>query len=185
MSRGEDTQQQDSSPVAFDLEKDLSLFTSTHAKQCEVYRRMRSFLLRGDRICLPPRAHNVPYDNGPEGPISWDQFNSYTNVLWLAYLYEYLTKSYQGDKKEVSKFKRMTRELWSHLDPEAPPETLSFGCAVDIVEFSVEAGWITEDQLIQGQDVEGDASIIEIRTAETDKAHTRRSPRRRQPATQS
>ncbi len=35
-------------PVAYDFEKDLGIFTSTHAPQCKVYRRMRSFLLRGD-----------------------------------------------------------------------------------------------------------------------------------------
>ncbi|CRK35970.1 hypothetical protein BN1708_019866, partial [Verticillium longisporum] len=74
--------------VALDLEKDLSIFTSTHAPQCKVYRQMRSHLVHGgaSRKCLPPTAHSIPYQAG----ISWDVSAPYTNVLWLAYTYQYM-----------------------------------------------------------------------------------------------
>ncbi len=52
LSRAEDPDSADSAPVAYDLEKDLSIFTSTHASQCKVYRQMRSFLLKDDRVYL-------------------------------------------------------------------------------------------------------------------------------------
>ena len=60
LSRGEDLSIEKAKPVAFDLERDLSLFTSTHAAQCKVYRRMRSFLLRADRTYLPPKLTTRP-----------------------------------------------------------------------------------------------------------------------------
>ncbi|KXJ94459.1 hypothetical protein Micbo1qcDRAFT_159623, partial [Microdochium bolleyi] len=57
--------------VAYDMERDLTLFRSEHAPQCQVYRRMRSFMLRDDRECLPPSAHRTPYEEGIDGPIDW------------------------------------------------------------------------------------------------------------------
>lgn len=183
LSRAEDTTQDNPIPIAHDLEKDLSLFTSTHAKQCRVYRQMRSYILKGDRIWLPPKYHNKPHEKGVNGPISWRQHHAYTNVLWLAYLYEYLVKNFQGGRKELAVFRRETQELWAHMNPEAPAEILSFSSAEDIVEFAVEAGWITEEQLVdmahEGySQLEGE-SIIEIRAARTDDSQLRRTPRRR------
>lgn len=149
--------------IAFDLEKDLSLFTSTHAAQCKVYRQMRSYLLKGDRVHLPPSCHQRPYDDGPDGrPISWKDFSPYTNVLWLAYLYGYLVRSFSGEKHDLAGFRRLTRELWLHMDPNAPPAILSFANATDIVRFSVEAGWLTEEQLM---DVGGNDTFCGSRTA--------------------
>ncbi|CAK7270475.1 hypothetical protein SEPCBS119000_004110 [Sporothrix epigloea] len=137
--------------IASDLEKDLCLFTSTHADQCKVYRQMRSHLLKGDRVHLPPACHQKPYDDGPDGqPISWKSYHPFTNVLWLAYLYAYLVRNFTGDKKTLIKFRRATRELWQHLSPDAPPSILSFPSATDIVRFAVEAGWLTEAQLVGG-----------------------------------
>ena len=184
LSRAEDTTQLNSAPIAHDLEKDLSLFTSTHAKQCKVYRQMRSYLLKGDRIWLPPKCHDKPHERGINGPVSWRQHHAYTNVLWLAYLYEYLVKNFQGGKKELSVFRRESQELWAHLNPEAPPEILSFSSAEDVVEFAAEAGWITEEQLVGTADGSGfyqlgDESIIEIRASRTDDSQVRRSPRKR------
>lgn len=178
LSRAQDD---DSQPIFQDLERDLSLFTSTHAKQCKVYRQMRSYLLKQDRIWLPPKQHNKPYERGPYGPIDWSQHHSYTNVLWLAYLYEYLLNNFKGPKKELANFKRHTREFWTHLNPEAPLEIMSFSSAEDIVEFAVEAGWLTEDQLVgeKGYSQIGEESIIEIRTTRADEASLRRSPRKR------
>ncbi|CAK7266119.1 hypothetical protein SEPCBS57363_001934 [Sporothrix epigloea] len=152
LSRAEDLDDDDRvEPIALDLEKDLSLFTSTHADQCKVYRQMRSHLLKGDRVHLPPACHQKPYDNGPDGqPISWKNYNPYTNVLWLAYLYAYLVRNFIGDKKALMGFRRATRELWQHLSPDASPSILSFPCATDIVRFAVEAGWLTEAQLVGG-----------------------------------
>lgn len=190
LSRGQDPDKAGELPIAFDLERDLSLFRSTHAPQCKVYRQMRSFLLKGDRVHLPPKCHNRPYDLGPDGPISWSGYYPYTNVLWLAYLYEYLTENYEGPKMDLAGFKRTTKELWSHLDPAAPPAILSFSSAVDIVKFAVEAGWVTEEQLMGDMGEKGasfieeeshNVSIIEVRVAESDEAHLRRSPRRRRP----
>lgn len=185
LSRAEDTNSLSFTPIANDLERDLSLFTSTHAKQCKVYRQMRSYLLKGDRIWLPPKAHTKPYQKGPLGtPISWYAHHSYTNVLWLAYLYEYLVANFQGEKRELSAFKRETQEFWTHLNPESSLEIMSFSSAEDIIEFAAEAGWITEEQLLgstreEGFSIVGEESIIEARTALADDAHLRRSPRKR------
>ncbi|CAN8096286.1 unnamed protein product [Discula destructiva] len=185
LSRAEDADAVDAAPIAHDLERDLSLFTSTHAKQCKVYRQMRSYLINGDRIWLPPKAHSEPYETGTYGaPISWTHHHPYTNALWLAYLYKYLTANYRGEKKHLRAFTKETHELWAHLDPEASLEIMSFSSAEDIVEFAVEAGWITQDQLAscgtgEGYSVFAEESIIESRT---DRAgydtHLRRSPRK-------
>ncbi|KAK8092105.1 HASPIN protein kinase [Apiospora hydei] len=87
---------EESEPIAYDLERDLSIFTSEHAPQCKVYRQMRSFLLRGDRTCLPPKGHQVPYQEGIDGPLCWALHEPYMNVLWLAYIYEYLIDNFRG-----------------------------------------------------------------------------------------
>lgn len=190
LSRAEDVDDESDNfaTVAYDLEKDLSIFTSTHAPQCKVYRQMRSFLLKGDRACLPPKSHTKPYEFGPDGPISWSGYYPYTNILWLAYIYQHLVANYQGEKKELAQFKRSTKEFWAHLNPEAPRGVLSFPSAGDAVRYAVEAGWITEVQLmgdasrIDNTDLASVAyneSIIEASLPEVEDAHLRRSPRRR------
>lgn len=184
LSRAEDEDAINSAPIAHDLERDLSLFTSTHAKQCKVYRQMRSYLINCDRIWLPARAHNKPYEKSVNSrAISWHQHHPYTNVLWLAYLYDYLITNFQGDKKEMKIFGKETQELWAHLDPEASLDIMSFSSAEDIVEFAVEAGWITEAQLVsygvsEECSIMGEESIIETRVAGAEDAHLRRSPRK-------
>ncbi|KAH8197025.1 hypothetical protein TruAng_008812 [Truncatella angustata] len=145
----------DSQPIAYDLERDLSIFTSEHAPQCRVYRQMRSFFLRGDRVCMSPQNHKIPYAEGNDGPISWAQHEPYTNVLWLAYLYEYIVFNFQGSRKELNAFKRVTRDFWTHLDPAADDNIPGFASASDIVMFAVESGWIDEEQLM------GSRSMIE------------------------
>ncbi|KAF4976199.1 hypothetical protein FZEAL_7091 [Fusarium zealandicum] len=185
LSRGEDLSVDDAAPVAYDLERDLSIFTSTHAPQCKVYRQMRSFLLHADRTCLPPKAHNTPYAKGIDGPLSWDAYAPYTNVLWLAYLYEYLTKHFAGDKKELTCFKKETRELWKYLNPDADESVPCFGCAADVVCFAVEAGWIRQEQLNGAEEsvVEREDSIIttreEMKEETMEGTPVRRSSRRR------
>lgn len=188
LSRAEDLSIDYAKPVAFDLERELGLFTSTHAPQCQVYRQMRSFLLRADRKCLPPEEHSIPYAKGIDGPLSWDAYAPYTNVLWLAYLYEYLVDNFQGDEKALAQFKEQTRELWAYLNPEAGDDVPCFGCSADVVCFAVEAGWINEDQLLGPGDSSildrGEHSIIVSRDeayAEDgwDASARRRSPRRR------
>lgn len=177
-----------SQPIAYDLERDLSIFTSEHAPQCEVYRRMRSFLLRGDRICLPPQSHKKAYEKGVDGPITWAQHEPYTNVLWLAYIYQWMVTHFKGLKKELNAFKRATKELWAYLDPDANDGAPGFGSASDVVRFALESGWIEEDQLM-GVREEIEKSILSILTNDdTGKApeedymesSIRRSPRRRQ-----
>ncbi|KAF4957526.1 hypothetical protein FSARC_11257 [Fusarium sarcochroum] len=185
LSRGEDVSIDDAVPVAFDLERDLSLFTSTHAAQCKVYRQMRSFLLRADRTCLPSEAHDTPYAKGVDGPLSWDAYAPYTNVLWLAYLYEYLTSHFKGDKKELTRFKKETIEMWKYLNPDAEESVPCFSCAADVVCFAVEAGWIRQDQLNGTEEslVEREDSIIatreEINEGTCEGTPIRRSTRRR------
>ncbi|KAI0166470.1 hypothetical protein GGR57DRAFT_446830 [Xylariaceae sp. FL1272] len=176
----------DSKPVAYDLERDLSLFTSEHATQCRVYRQMRSFLLRGDRVCLPSASHRKAYAQGIDGPISWTTHEPYTNALWLAYLYDWMVENFRGPKKEVSMFKRETKEFWSYLDPEAAADLPGFDSASDIVRYAVEAGWLDEDQLMGGRD-EIEKSILSILTM--DDGHDslldpslRRSPRKHRPS---
>ncbi|POR34084.1 Serine/threonine-protein kinase haspin-like protein hrk1 [Tolypocladium paradoxum] len=148
LSRAEDLSIDYAKPVAFDLERDLGLFTSTHASQCKVYRQMRSFLLRADRKCIPPEGHKTPYAKGVDGPLSWDAYAPYTNVLWLAYLYEYLVDNFTGDKKQLVRFENEMAEMWAHLDPDANDDMPCFGSAADVVCFAVESGWIREEQLI-------------------------------------
>ncbi|KAI1093320.1 hypothetical protein F5B19DRAFT_451008 [Rostrohypoxylon terebratum] len=156
-----DSQVPGSQPMAYDLERDLSIFTSEHAPQCEVYRRMRSFLLRGDRVCLPPQSHTTPYEVGIDGPIMWAQHEPYTNVLWLAYIYEWMTTHFKGTKKELNAFKRLTKELWLHLDPNAGDSILSFESANGVVWFALEAGWIEEEQLM-GVREDPERSILSV-----------------------
>ena len=175
-------------PVFFDLEKDLSVFTSTHAPQCQVYRQMRSLLLTGTTKSLPPSSHQTPYAAGPTGPITWAPYTPRTNVLWLAYLYQYLVANFQGDKKDVAAFKRTTRGLWSGLDPGPKnSRATSFQTSAEVVRFAVEEGWIQEDQLMG---VEGsllhvdreDSIIVSLDEVfvDYDQPSLRRSPRRRQ-----
>lgn len=180
-----------SEPVAYDLERDLSIFKSEHAPQCRVYRQMRSFLLRGDRTCLPPKSHNQAYQEGIDGPLCWAIHEPYTNVLWLAYTYDYLTRHFQGPKKDLNAFKRATKELWTHLDPDADDSVPGFASASDIVLFAVEAGWVDADQLTGGRpDVErsilsalADDDAVEGSSllSMDDSPLRRRAPRRRRP----
>ncbi|KAJ2899596.1 hypothetical protein MKZ38_002970 [Zalerion maritima] len=156
------------STVAFsDLDNDLSLFTSTHAAQCAVYRRMRSHLLRGTRCHLPPShpsyetAHPSTAATGE--PLDWAVYAPYTNVLWLAYIYSFLTspKHFKGsDKESLREFKKETAEMWLHLNPDAPDEVESFSCAGDVVMFAVEVGWIKQGQLVDGGGGGGHNSVV-------------------------
>ncbi|KAM0334352.1 hypothetical protein ACHAQA_001378 [Verticillium albo-atrum] len=171
--------------VALDLEKDLSVFTSTHAPQCKVYRQMRSHLLHGgaSRKCLPPTAHSIPY----QGDLSWAVSAPYTNVLWLAYTYQYMLTNFRGDKKDAARWKRDTAQMWRHLDPDAKAATPVFGSAAEVVRFGVEAGWVAPEQIMGGEGVsmvEREDSIVvshELNDAEDDveAARLRRSPRRK------
>ncbi|EHK24580.1 uncharacterized protein TRIVIDRAFT_114758, partial [Trichoderma virens Gv29-8] len=167
LSRAEDLTNDDSTPIVYDLERDLSLFTSTYNPQCKVYRQMRSFLLRADREWLPPEAHHVPYAKGIDGPLSWDAYAPYTNVLWLAYTYEYMVDHFEGSKKELTKFKKDTAELWKYLNPDAPKDVPSFGCAADVACFALDAGWIREEELLGASTsvIDREDSIIVTRNA--------------------
>ncbi|KAG5917062.1 hypothetical protein E4U42_007395 [Claviceps africana] len=148
LSRAEDLSVDFAKPIAYDLERDLSLFTSTHAPQCKVYRQMRSFLLRADRKCLAPEAHKTPYAKGVHGPICWEAYVPYTNVLWLAYLYGYLLDHFEGDAEDLARFEACTEDMWTYLRPDADDSIPCFGSAGDIVCFAVEAGWLSEEQLM-------------------------------------
>lgn len=124
---------------------------------------MRSFLMRGERACLPPSAHKKPYPAAVavDGePLSWDVFAPYTNVLWLAYIYQYMVKAFGGDRKDLAEFKKASKELWKHMDPEAKAGVPSFGCAADIVRFAVEAGWIDEAQLTDQGETREESIIL-------------------------
>ncbi|KAI1134903.1 hypothetical protein F5Y05DRAFT_195583 [Hypoxylon sp. FL0543] len=163
-----DNQVEGTQPIAYDFERDLSMFTSEHAPQCEVYRRMRSYMLRGDRVCLPPESHNKAYEVGIDGPITWAQYEPYTNVLWLAYLYKWMVKHFKGLKKELNVFKRLTKELWSHLDPDAHERIPSFASASEVVRFAIEARWIQEDQLMGGVREDIEKSILSVLSNDDD-----------------
>lgn len=171
--------------VAYDLERDLSLFTSDHAPQCAVYRQMRSFWLSGGErgVCLPSQEHREAYalcptpypsaevvdDDGTEEeseqePLCWSRHEPYTNVLWLAYLYQFMTGGIAGSniakgipRRQLTAFKKATAEFWGYLDPsvgdiqeDEDEEVLGFGSASDVVRFAVEAGWVAEEQLTGG-----------------------------------
>ncbi|KAM0462860.1 hypothetical protein ACHAPV_003686 [Trichoderma viride] len=181
LSRAEDLTNDDAAPIVYDLERDLSLFTSTYNPQCKVYRQMRSFLLRADRNWMPPEAHNIAYAKGIDGPLSWDAYVPYTNVLWLAYTYEYLVEHFEGNKRELTKFKKETAELWKYLNPDAPKNVPAFGCAADVACFALESGWIREDQLLGASStlLEREDSIIVSRSLEPVEETPRRSQRTR------
>ncbi|KAH6693704.1 hypothetical protein F5X68DRAFT_258573 [Plectosphaerella plurivora] len=161
--------------VALDLEKDLSIFTSTHADQCKVYRQMRSFLLSGgtSRKCLPPSSHRTPYQpvklpkgtspTPSPGPVSWSVSAPYTNVLWLAYIYQYALTHFSGPAEDAARWRRDTAELWRHLDPDAKLGTPVFACAADVVRFALEAGWVSEEQVMgEGGDIDGARSFLGV-----------------------
>lgn len=185
-----DSETEASEPIAYDLERDLSIFTSEHAPQCRVYRQMRSFLLRGDRVCLPPERHKTAYEKGIDGPITWSLHEPYTNVLWLAYIYDYVVSNFRGPKKELDAFKKITKDFWMYLNPEADDSVPGFASASDIVAFAVESGWIDTDRLTGGRD-EVEKSILSILTnddlvknlenLEISETSLRRSPRRPKP----
>ncbi|KAG6003663.1 hypothetical protein E4U21_001824 [Claviceps maximensis] len=180
LSRAEDLSVDFAKPIAYDLERDLSLFTSTHAPQCKVYRQMRSFLLRADRKCLPPEAHKTPYAKGTHGPVCWEAYVPYTNVLWLAYLYEYLLDHFEGDDaRDLARFETCTADMWTYLNPEADDSVPCFGSAGDIVCFAVEAGWLREDQVIGSSTsmIDKEDSIIISRDASCSQASGRVSTR--------
>jgi serine/threonine-protein kinase haspin len=182
LSRAEDLSVDFAEPVCYDMEKDLSFFTSTHASQCRVYRQMRSFLLRADRTCLPPEEHTEPYAKGIDGPLSWQAYAPYTNVLWLAYLYDYLVTHFAGESKQLTQFKKQTREMWKYLDPDAGADVPCFGSAAEVVCFAVEAGWVREEQLTgaEASFMEREDSIIISKDGCWEDASVRRSPSRRQ-----
>ncbi|KAK4639102.1 hypothetical protein QC761_705060 [Podospora bellae-mahoneyi] len=145
--------------VFMDLEKDLSIFTSEHAPQCEVYRGMRSFLLRGDRGILGPKYHTTAYElpagavkrrKGSKRRVDWGGYYPYTNVLWLDYIYGWMVENFRGEAKVLREWEEETRELRVHLDPGQPREVMSFGGAGEVVRFAVEAGWVGEEQLMDG-----------------------------------
>ncbi|KAI0406710.1 hypothetical protein F4802DRAFT_91616 [Xylaria palmicola] len=142
----------DAAPVAYDLERDLGIFTSEHAAQCRVYRQMRSFLLRGDRVCLPPGDHGTAYAEGVDGggPLAWTVHEPYTNVLWLAYLYGWMVGHFRGPRREVGSFARATRALWRHLDPDADDSVPGFASAGDVLRYAVEIGWVDGDYVMEG-----------------------------------
>lgn len=135
-TNGEDGKEE--AVVFYDLEKDPSMFTSTHAPQCDIYRLMRAHLL----------------SNTPEGkPVSWAGYYPYTNVLWLSYIYGYICQHFKGDKHELKAWKEETEEMWRYLDPEQVDSlrqegSIGFGAAGDVVVFAVEKGWITEEQVM-------------------------------------
>ena len=149
---------------------------------------MRSYLVSLDRHPPPPSPDNSdafeayyakpyhPVNKHTGEPISWREGHyPYTNVLWLAYLYWYLVEHFvsaQGSgkaekEKELRRFKRETKELWRHLDPNAPRGVLSFPSAAEVVRFAVEAGWVSEAQVCGGGEgsflsaVEGERSWLE------------------------
>ncbi|PNP47570.1 hypothetical protein TGAMA5MH_01392 [Trichoderma gamsii] len=181
LSRAEDLTNDDAAPIVYDLERDLTLFTSTYNPQCKVYRQMRSFLLRADRNWMPPEAHSIPYATGIDGPLSWDAYVPYTNVLWLAYTYEYLVEHFEGNKRDLARFKKETAELWKYLNPDAPKNVPAFGCAADVACFALESGWIREDQLLGASTtlLEREDSIIASRILEPAEETPRRSQRTR------
>lgn len=145
-NNGEAGKDEEEAVVFYDLEKDPSMFTSTHAPQCEIYRLMRAHLL----------------SNTPKGkPVSWAGHYPYTNVLWLSYIYGYLCQHFKGDKRELKAWREETEEMWKYLDPEKVDAvrqegSIGFGAAEDVVVFAVERGWITEEQVM---DV-GDRSTV-------------------------
>lgn len=101
----------------------------------------------------------------------------YTNVLWLAYLYQYMIKAFQGDKKDLAAFKKVTKELWKYLDPDAKAGTPAFGTSAAVVRFAVEAGWIDESQLMGDIEEDREESII-LSREEVQELGLRRSPRK-------
>ncbi|KAG9243814.1 hypothetical protein BJ878DRAFT_509002, partial [Calycina marina] len=81
--------------VAFDMESDKEIFSSGPDKhpQFQCYRKMRTYLLTGERKAKPIAWHLDDRHDDPSK--SWDMFIPYTNVVWLRYLLYQLRESYQ------------------------------------------------------------------------------------------
>ncbi|KAH8744439.1 hypothetical protein F5883DRAFT_589923 [Diaporthe sp. PMI_573] len=60
---------------------------------------------------------------------------------------------------ELAGFRREPHVFWTRLDPDAPPEILSFCSAEGVVTFAVNAGWIEKVQLVR---LNGDSSSSQI-----------------------
>lgn len=114
---------------------------------------------------MPPQNHKIAYAEGIDGPITWTQHEPYTNVLWLAYIYEYIVLNFKGPKKELNAFKKVTKVFWTHLDPDAEDSIPGFASASDIIVFAVESGWIDEDQLMGGRSII-ERSILSVLTTD-------------------
>ncbi|KAK3399106.1 hypothetical protein B0T20DRAFT_409230 [Sordaria brevicollis] len=141
--------------VFYDLEKDPSMFTSTHAPQCEIYRLMRAHLLSNTL---------------ERKQVSWAGYYPYTNVLWLSYIYGYLCQHFKGDKRDLKAWREETEEMWKYMDPGQvdavrQEESIGFGAAGDVVVFAIEKGWITEEQVMDVGDrstVLFEESVLEV-----------------------
>lgn len=187
--------------VAPDLSRDPALFASTHAPQCAVYRRMREAMLvlqqeeerqqqrqrrhesttsdATETTATSSRRRAMPDDNScssdPYATIDWGRFNPYTNVLWLAYIYGYLTDHFCGSAQQLVNFRRETLELARLLDPD----TYGGGCeedgflsASEVVTFAVDRGWLGAEQVVAGpcgaDATSPEASILSLLSASDD-----------------
>ncbi|KAH8805666.1 hypothetical protein F5884DRAFT_800175 [Xylogone sp. PMI_703] len=151
-----------SDTVFFDLEKDLEIFRGDsrmlNTLQFETYRRMRTYLFTGTRSCHPKRWHDDASRELSNGH-SWNEFIPYTNVLWIRAILHYLIKTWTGNKDVLKRFKRDIVELEHRLHPRVTIEDGAFETAHGVLEFIVEQGWVTEQQL-EGAD--GDSSWLSM-----------------------
>jgi len=142
--------------VFFDLEKDLEIFRGDarlhNTLQFETYRRMRTYLFTSTRTCHPKRWHDDASRKLNNGHI-WEEFIPYTNVLWIRAIIHYLIKTWTGNKDVLQRFKRDILELEHRLHPRVAVENGGFETAHGVLEFIVEQGWVTEQQL-EGTDGE-------------------------------
>lgn len=106
---------------------------------------MRTLLATGLRNHQPAKWHK----ENPT-PNSWKEHIPYTNVLWIRYLYNWLTNKKASKLynkwKEYNEFLSDTKEFDRKLVPRTRTTKSSFGSASEVLQYMVEEGWVSVEQ---------------------------------------
>jgi serine/threonine-protein kinase haspin len=80
----------------------------------------------------------------------WGEYVPYTNVLWVRYLRSWLGETYQryGNADILEQFDEEVKVLDKRLNPRTTPASGGFVKALDILQFMMEQGWISEEQVV-------------------------------------
>jgi len=132
--------------VYLDLDNDLALFRGPSKPQFDTYRRMRTHLF------TDKRTHNKIDWHTDESRLlnnghTWSEYIPYTNVLWIRYLLQYAIQAWSGSPEDLDTFKGDIDELQHRLKPQTTVKNGGFETAEQVLEYALEKGWITAEQL--------------------------------------